>query len=434
VVGLLLIAGTLLTVWHLSRPILSTQDSALRTEAAPAALPLPDKPSIVVLPFMNLSEDPKQEYFSDGLTEVLTNDLSKLSGLFVIARNSAFTYKGKAVKVQDVGRELGVRYVLEGGVLKSGDQLRITAQLVDAITGHHLWSERYDRPLRDVFTLQDEITQRIIAALEVKLTAGEQEGVWRKYTDNLAAYDSYLRGVEYFYRATKEENLQARQMFERAIALDPEFAGAYAYLGLSHWLDWIWLWSPDPARSLEQAFELAQKAVALDDSLAEAHTILGFVYLYKRQHAQAVSEGERALVLDPNDADAHARLGLILAYSGRPQEAVRQIEKAMRLSPNYPAPYLVFLGQAYRLMGRHEEAIAVFQRALTRMPNFLFAYVALAISYNVLGRDEKAQEEVKKILNVNPNFSLEVARERLPHKDPIALGHDLTALRQAGLK
>src|SRR5262245_14364666 len=216
VAGLVLIAGMVVIVRYLTHLPLSTQDSALRTAAAPAALPLPDKPSIVVLPFVNMSEDPKQDYFSDGLTETLTGDLSKISSLFVIARNSAFTYKGKAVRVQDVGREMGVRYVLEGSVLKAENQVRITAQLIDATTGYHLWSERYDRPLQNILRLQDEIVQKIVMTLKLQFTLQEQGWIVRKHTDNPEAYDALLQGAEYYRRYTKETNVQARQLWEKA--------------------------------------------------------------------------------------------------------------------------------------------------------------------------------------------------------------------------
>src|SRR5882672_1269158 len=215
------------------------------------ALPLPDKPSIVVLPFVNMSEDPKQDYFSDGLTEDLTSDLSKISSLFVIARNSAFTYKGKAVKVQDVSKELGVRYVLEGSVRRADNQVRITAQLIDATTGGHLWSERYDRPLQDIFALQDEVVRKIVTTLKLQLTLQEQGILVRKATDNLEAYDYYLRGVEYYNSVTKETNAQARQMFEKALELDPKYAEAYAFLGGTYLREWILQWSQD-SQALEQ--------------------------------------------------------------------------------------------------------------------------------------------------------------------------------------
>ena len=225
----------------------------LIAEGSPG-LKLPDKPSIAVLPFVNMSGDPEQEYFSDGMTEDLITDLSKIAGLFVIARNSVFTYKGKAVKVDQVGRELGVRYVLEGSVRKVGGRVRITAQLVNASTGGHLWAERYDRSIGDIFVLQDEVTRQIVMALAVKLTEDEHEHLGRRYTDNLEAYDHFLRGLEYFYRFSEESANQSRRMFESAIELDPQFSAAYGYLSLTYWLEWSFGWSHDPG-ILDRAFE-----------------------------------------------------------------------------------------------------------------------------------------------------------------------------------
>ncbi len=272
--GVVLVAVTLIVVRSFPLLFPSTQHPAPSTQAA---LPLPDKPSIVVLPFVNMSNDPEQDYFSDGITEDITTDLSKISGLFVIARNSAFSYKGKSPKVQDVSREMGVRYVLEGSVRKAGDQVRITAQLVDATTGHHLWTERYDRPLQEIFALQDEIRQRVVANLRVEMEQAELERVRRIPTDNLTAYDHVLRGAEHLRRGTKEENAQARQMFERAIELDPQYAGAYAGLGWTYFTEWFMGWGQGP-QVLEQASIMAQKARTLDDYLPLPHARLGQVY------------------------------------------------------------------------------------------------------------------------------------------------------------
>jgi TolB-like protein/class 3 adenylate cyclase len=294
----LIIVGFLIAVGVLAFPFLSpliTHHSSLITEEAkPPSLPLPDKPSIVVLPFINISKDPEQEYFSDGLTEVLTGDLSTISSLFVIARNSAFTYKGKAVKVQDVSKELGVRYVLEGSVLKADNQVRITAQLIDATTGYHLWSERYDRPLQDILRLQDEIVQRIVTTLRLQLTLQEQGYIVRKHTDNLDAYDAVLRAVEYATHYTKEAYAQARQMYEQAIALDPQYADAYAGLGWTYYMDWFWRWSADP-QTLERAVALGQQALALDRSPPKAHSLLSRVYALQQQYDQALAESEQAM-------------------------------------------------------------------------------------------------------------------------------------------
>jgi len=239
----LLIAGALVTLLYSSLSPIRTPQSALRNQEA---LPLPDKPSIAVLPFVNMSNDPEQEYFSDGLTEDLITDLSKLSGLFVIARNSVFTYKGKPVKVQEVSRELGVQYVLEGSVQKADTRVRINAQLIEATTGQHLWAERYDRPLTDIFALQDEITQQIVAALRVEVSEAEGERVRRIPTENLNAYDSLMRGAAYFLRLTKETTAQTRQMFEKSIELDPQYAAAHAWLGATYLAESIYQWSRDP--------------------------------------------------------------------------------------------------------------------------------------------------------------------------------------------
>jgi TolB-like protein len=261
--GVLLVTSGILAFLYPSFFSLRIPQSEIRTQGEiPSSLSLPDKPSIAVMPFTNMSGDPEQEYFSDGLTDDLITDLSRLSQLFVIARHSTFTYKGKAVKVQDVSKELGVRYVLEGSVRKTDEQVRINAQLVDATTGHHLWAQRYDRPLQDLFTLQDEIVQKIVTTLNLQLTVMETGRIARKTTDNLEAYDSYLRGLASSNRMTKEDNLHARQMCEKAIALDPHYAEAYVVLGLTYYIEWVARWSQDP-HTLEQGLAMEQRAVAL---------------------------------------------------------------------------------------------------------------------------------------------------------------------------
>jgi TolB-like protein/class 3 adenylate cyclase/cytochrome c-type biogenesis protein CcmH/NrfG len=435
---LLLIAGAVIAARSLFLPPSGTQPSAPSIQAVPAALPLPDKPSIVVLPFINMSDDPKQDYFSDGITEDLTSDLSKISNLFVIARNSAFTYKGKAVKIQDVGREMGVRYVLEGSVRKTAEQVRVTAQLIDATTGGHLWSERYDRPLTDIFAVQDEIRQKIVFALKVQLTPEEHQRFQRAPTNNLEAYDYYLRGWEAwtraYYETQKEANTQARQMFERALALDPAYAAAYAGLGSTYLLEWFLQWNPDRAQSLDRALEMAQKAVALDDSLPGAHQALGAIYTFKRQHDQAVVEAERAIALAPNNANGYETLGWILTYVGRPEEGVGLIEKAMRLNPRYPIFYIRSLGWAYRVAGRYEEALIPLKKFLTLNPNTVPIRLNLAACYAELGRLDEARAEVAEALRLNPTFSLEQARQIYPFKDPADLERFLASWRKAGLK
>jgi TolB-like protein/Tfp pilus assembly protein PilF len=433
-VSVLLLAG-IIAVHYSLFPILGIRHSELGTQEAQPPLPLPDKPSIVILPFVNMSEDPKQEYFSDGITEDITADLSKISSLFVIARNSAFTYKGKAVKMQDVSREMGVRYVLEGSVRKAGDQVRVTTQLIDATTGGHLWSERYDRPFSDIFALQDEIRQKIVFALKVKLTPEEQERFQYAPTNDLEAYDFYLRGRESFLRALyegkKEANAQARQMFEKAVELDPQYAGAYAGLGMTYWTEWVQYGGSE--QTLEQAFALAQKAVALDDSVPMAHVALGFVYLRQKHHDQAQTEMERAITLNPNFATGYQGLSFVLQGSGKPQEAIAVAAQAVRLDPQH-LPVLNALGQAYVSAGQYEEAIAIFKKILARNPDHLGAHSGLAIVYSELGKEEEARAAGAEILRINPNFSVEGWKQRSFYKDPAVTERCAAALRKAGLK
>jgi TolB-like protein/predicted Zn-dependent protease len=382
-VSVVLLGGIVILLYP-SLPTLITRHSSLITQEAQPPLPLPNKPSIVVLPFDNMSGDPQQDYFSNGITEVLTSDLSRLASLFVIARNTAFTYKGKAINVQEVGKELGVRYVLEGSVQKAGDEVRIVAQLVDTTTGGHLWSQRYDRPFKDIFALQDEIVRKIVTTLKLQLTLLQEQGhIMRKRTDNLEAYDTFLRGVEYFWRATKEGNAQARLLFEKTIGLDPQYAEAYAYLGWNYLSAWAQQWDPDP-QTLQRAFELAQQALALDDALPRAHFILSWIYMFQAKHEPAVTEAERAIALDPNDAESYVALANVFNFFGeRTTEAIELLEKAIRLNPRCPFWCSFQLGWAYRLVGRYEEAIAAQKQALLRNPNWLFSYGELFVNYRL---------------------------------------------------
>lgn len=396
----------------------------------PVELPLPDKPSIAVLPFTNMSADPEQEYFSDGITEDLITDLSKISGLFVIARNSTFTYKGQTVDVGEVGRKLGVRHVLEGSVRKVGNRVRINVQLIDAPSGGHVWAERYDRELEDIFALQDEVTQKIVRALEVKLTAQEQGRVGLIPTHNLEAYDYFLRGTGYLWRITKETNIQARQLFEKAIELDPEYAAAYAFLGFAQWMEWVFAWNQDP-QVVERAFALAQRAVTLDDSLPEAHGILGFFYAYKKQLVQAITEGERAIALNPNFADGYVWLGFSMSFVGKPEEAIELVQKGMRLNPSTPFLYLACLGHAYYLLRRYEEAIAAQKQALALNPHNAADHMFLALSYIELGRKKEARAEIIESLRLSPFTSPRRLRQRLPYTDQAVVERILDSARKA---
>jgi len=294
---------------------------------------LPDKPSIAVLPFDNFTDDPQQEYFSDGMTEEIITALSKVPDLFVIARNSTFSYKGKPVKIRQVAEELGVRYVLEGSVRRAGDRVRVTAQLIDAIKGHHLWAERYERELKDTFALQDEITGNILSALAVKLTRGEQATIRHKGTDNLEAYLKALQARWYLHRMTKEGDFRARQLAEEIMALDPEYASAYIILAYCHIRDVFFGRSKSRKESLEQALELAQKAISLDESFPTCYGLLSIIYMFKKQYEKAIAKAEQAIALDPNGADAYSRLGGGAAYGGQAAGSHRAVRKGDPYQP-----------------------------------------------------------------------------------------------------
>ncbi len=394
----------------------------------------PVKPSIAVLPFINMSGDPEQEYFSDGITEDLITDLSKIKGLFVIARNTVFTYKGQAVNIAEIGQQLGVSFVLEGSVRKVDKRVRITAQLVDVKTGGHIWAERYDRDLENIFALQDEVTQKIVSTLAVKLTEDEQMclSCKCKETCNFEAYDYYLKGLENHSRITPEDNLKARKMFKKSAEVDPQYAPAIAKLGETYLNDWVYGWQDDP-NLVQEAFKLAQRAVALDDSLSDGHALLGGVHLWKKEYQKAISESEKAISLEPNNADWLADQGDILSWDGKPEKTIGLITKAMRLNPKYPASYLWTNGHAHFLLKQYEEAISSFKRALNLNPNYYPSHFYLAASYSESGQREEAQVQIAELLRKWPEGSAEAARQRLPYKDTAVLTRVMNAVNQAGL-
>jgi TolB-like protein/Flp pilus assembly protein TadD len=410
--------------------------AALRRAGLPdkPPLPLPDKPSIAILPFTNMSDDPKQEYFTDGITEDIITSLSKTDRLFVIARSSSFTYKGKPVKVQQVGRELGIKYVLEGSVRKDENRLRITAQLIDATTGNHLWAERYDRELKDIFVLQDEINMKILSALQIKLTHGEQARIWAKGTDNLEAYLKLMQAHENFIKMNIEGNALARQMAGETITLDPKYADAYSLLGKTHMMDMFLGTSKSPRNSLAQAMELLQKAIALDDSSADARSRLGILYTMMRQHDKGIAEIERATALNPNLAFSHFRLGWALRFAGRPEEAIPAIKKAMRLNPYPPNSYLWSLATCYLYTGKCEEAIETCEKILQGEIDSHLSYIVATVVYSMCGKEEKARETAEGVLKMNPKFSCTYFARSLPYKNKDDLDRYMAALKKAGLK
>jgi len=406
----------------------------MRPDLPTANLPLPDKPSIAVLPFNNLSDDPEQEYFSDGLTEEIISALSGVPKVFVIARNSTFTYKGKPVKVQQVSKELGVRYVLEGSVRKAGDKIRIGAQLVDALDGHHLWAKRYDRKLSDIFAVQDEITKEIITAMQVKLTVGEEIKGASKGTNNLEAYLKYLQANELLYQINPVSNALAKQLAEEAIALDTDYAWAYYALGRSHVVD-VWVGtSKFPKESIGKAIALVQKAIALDDTFAEAQGYLGFLYSMAGQHNKAVVQGEKAVALSPNAADSHFRLGKVLTFAGRLKESIPEYKIAIRLNPIPPGYYLWSLGVSYAFTGQYDEAITWCEKAVRQEPDDLLGRTMMTAVYSFSGRDEEARAEAAEVLRIQPKFSLKQFEKKLTYKREEDKEQLLSALRKAGLK
>jgi TolB-like protein/class 3 adenylate cyclase/cytochrome c-type biogenesis protein CcmH/NrfG len=392
-----------------------------------------DRKSIVVLAFENMSRDPEQEYFSDGIAEDIITDLSKISGLFVIARNSAFAYKGKAINLQQVSRELGVRYVLEGSVRKAGARVRVTAQLIDGTTGGHVWAERYDRDLSDIFAVQDELTKEIVSALALKLTDDERRRLSRRGTDNVEAYDLFLRGRELIWLHTQTATYEGRKLLERATALDPAFAAAYAFLGFSYMHDYINQWGDDPEGALQRGGVLARKAADLDASEAQAHFVLSAYSLWTRDHERAIAAAGRVLALDPNFVAGQVALALALTYAGRALEALPIFDEALRRDPHYPDTYLHFLSQAYFQVGRYEDAVAAALQRIERNPGTDASRALLAASYGHLGRIVEGRAAWQEVRRVNPAYSLEQRRQVLPYKNPADFDLMVEGIRKLGV-
>jgi len=375
----------------------------------PVNPPLPDKPSIVVLPFVNVSGDPEQEYFSDGITEELITDLAGVPELFVISRSSAFTYKGRPVKVKDVGRDLGVRYVLEGTVRKAEGRVRITAQLIDATTGFHLWSERYDRELSDIFALQSEISQQILVALKVELRDAAIDWFVRRSTRDLAAQDTLWRGWAHTQRFTREDNLEARYLFERAIEQDPDFALAYELAGFTYAIEYAYGWNLDPTL-LDRAEELAQRALALDPAIPP-HLLMAMVHLSRGQLAEAAAVAERVVELFPNVEFSHLALGLALARQGRYVVAMQSVARALRLNPKAPSVAWETVAYINFAAGRTEKAVELWEQVRAANTDMITARIPLAVLYESEGRHEEARTLAQEILRVNRDLTAESATE-----------------------
>jgi adenylate cyclase len=411
--------------------------AARATDAAapPVAPSFPDRPSIVVLPFANMSRDLEQEYFSDGISEDIITDLSKVSGLFVIARNSAFVYKDKAVNVPQVCRDLGVRFALEGSIRKSGNRVRVTAQLIDGATGGHLWAERYDRDLTDIFDVQDDVTRHIVGALKVTLSDAEKSRIAGGGTRNVEAHDLFLKGRELMLGLKKDREIFDRWMacFQRAIELDPNYSDAYAGLSMGYCLDHQNRWSDKPELSLGEAERFADAAIAKDDKNPFAHHAASMAAMSKKDYRRWADESETALSLNPNYAPATVARGILYIYTGEPAKAIPYMKRAMRLDPTVPAQYLHFLGTAYFVAGDYETAAKMFRDRITANPNTDLSRAFLASTLGHLGRAEEARRVWQELKEINPRYSFEDHMDRLPFKDPADAERIAEGVRKAGL-
>ena len=396
-------------------------------------LELTDKPSIAVLPFDNMSGDPSQEYFSDGLTEQIINGLCKVSNLFVIARNSSFAYKGKSISIKQIANELGVQYILEGSVQKAGDRVRITAQLIDATTDYHRWSESYDRELTDIFALQDEITMKILWAMNANVTHGEQANIWSEGMKvGIKAYDAFMKGLEQFYRFNRADNAQARANYQHSIDIEASSV-VYAMLGFAHLIDLMYGWSDSQMESFDKANKCAESAYEINENVDILHMLLGWIYLFKGKHDKAILEGKRAIQLNPNGAEAHVHLAIISVFAGNPDEAIRLINKAFRLNPTPTSYYYNMLGIAYRSIQKYEDAITACESMIHMNPNSLPPYITLASCHSLLNQMDKARQDVTEILRIDPQSSIGQFALAMPFKDKEELDMYLEALRKAGL-
>ena len=423
--ALVLVAGALLVFAMINRD----------TRVAPSASVQIDsqKPSIAVLPFDNLSGDPQQEYFADGITEDLTTDLSRISGLFVVGRNSSFSYKGRSVDLRTVAAELGVRYLLEGSVRRSGDRIRINAQLIDGNSGGHLWAERFDGSMANVFELQDDVNRKIVAALEVKLTPDDERRFDKAETDNPEAYDLMLRGIEEYNQFTAVNILRARAFFERAAELDPKYARAYANVALTHATAVNFQWSRDREESIRLGLEFASRALALDDSIPQIYLTRSILYLSQRRHAEALEAAQRMIEVHPNYADGQATLAFIQSYSGELEGALKSLERAKQINPQGTGIYLSIEGRVLYFLKRYAIAVRVLQQSIERNPAFDRTHMHMAATLAETGRLDDAAWSIDEALAITPNLSLARERSESLYRDPADLERYVSALRKAGL-
>ena len=397
------------------------------------AFPLTDKPSIAVLPFSNLGDDPSQQYFADGMTDDLITDLTQLSSLHVISRDSVFRYRGDSISIAQVARELGVNYILRGSVRRADGQVRINVQLVDTISGTQLWAERYDGDIQDIFKVQDQFTDKIVGALSLKLTEAEQQTLTYQDTNNIDAYERYLRGEGQFFLYSLDGNQHAQKLFEEAIALDDKFTRAYVMLAWTHVFEFMNGWSNSPDKSLELAEQIATHAIELNDSLPLAYYVRGLVHRERGDYVKALVEVQKTVELDPNYANGKVLLATLLYYAGRPEEGLERIKQAIKLNPHHPYNYPFHLGQAYFVLGRYDEAIVAFKSGLASNPASERLRIWLAAALAQSGNIEDAQWEMEEVIMANPDFKIDRLKRVFPFSDPADLENFMEGLQKAGL-
>lgn len=427
-------------VKNISRPVRvwqwnGNQLSASRRlkQLSPEPPPLPAGQSIAVLPFNNMSGDSEQEYFADGITEDIITDLSKLSGLFVIARNSTFSFKDQHVNARQIADELGVKYVMEGSVRKAGNRIRINAQLIDGENGAHIWAERYDRVLNDIFAIQDEITESIVQALKVKLEIGEKDRIGGKLTNSVEAYDFALRAREQMYRMTPQANAEARSLYESSLALDPDFSRAHSELAIVLFTAYTSRWNNSSPETLKLGVLHAKNAIELAPKDARAHRAMAYGHLWSGDLDNAVIEIDVAVLLGTNTADVFSAHGYILSFAGRGKEAIASIEKALRLDPEHPAIWLHFLGHAHFVDENYEAAIPPLEKRIAREPYTDLSRALLAVCFGLLGLREQAQYQWTELIKIHPDYVTKIDGQMAKYKDPAVSDRFMEGLRVAGI-
>jgi adenylate cyclase len=428
-IATLVLSGAVVATWQATRVRPTSANPSIQT-----ALSLPEGPSIAVLPFQNMSGNPEEEWFSDGMTETLITDLSRLSNLFVIARNSTFVYKGKPVDVRQVGKELGVRYVLEGSVQRSDGRLRVNAQLIDAQTGRHIWAERYDRTLADVFKVQDDITRNIVTEMDVKLLQGEMVRSWRKSTRNHAAYDLSLKGAEHFYRWTREDMATAEDLFQRALDIDPKFTIGMTWLGWTLYTQGDNGWSADSRESYQKAVALGRRAIANDSTEGEGYSLLAGALLTLEKYSEAEAAADKARKLSPNNANILANTAWAFAPIGRSEEALQLVQRAIRLNPSVPDWYFGALGDSLLFSGKAEEAVAAHRKCVTGTSGMITCQLGLTAAYVETGKLAEATAQAREAMKINPGITGSDNTWVRGIRNADTRAHFAEALRSAGLK